>query len=134
MPRFSRLVVFAMGLAFGLVLWLAPAFLFGVYEPWDGQNPAYVLALLGTGLILGFLAPTQLFTAVAGVFTGQLLVLLGRVFANPASSELWMVGVVFLAGYTFVATGIGAALGGVLRRRLSPVPRGDDRRGRTTES
>lgn len=131
MRRLSRLAVFAVGLALGLALWLGPAFFFGLSEPWDGQSLAYVLALLGVGLILGFLAPTQLFTTVAGVFTGQLLVLLGRVFANPASSELWMVGVVFLAGYTFVATGIGAFLGGVLRHRFSPVSRGEDRRSRT---
>jgi hypothetical protein len=131
MPRLSRLAVFAVGLALGLALWLVPVFLFGVSEPWAGQTPAYVLALLGTGLVVGFLGPTQLFTTVAGVFTGQLLVLLGRVLANPAGSELWMVSVVFLAGYTFVATGIGAALGGLLRRRLSPVSRGEDRRSRS---
>jgi hypothetical protein len=53
------------------------------------------------------------------VFLGQLLVLLSRVVTSPENSELWLVGVVMLAGYTFVATGIGALLGGLLRRRVS---------------
>jgi hypothetical protein len=30
------------------------------------------------------------------------------------------VGVVMLAGYTFVAAGVGSLLGGLLRRRLHP--------------
>jgi hypothetical protein len=38
-----------------------------------------------------------------------------------------MVGVVLLAGYTFVATGIGALLGGALRRRLGPDAGGNRR-------
>jgi hypothetical protein len=46
-------------------------------------------------------------------------VLLWRVVRSPETSELWLVGVVMLAGYTFVATGVGALLGSFLRRRLS---------------
>jgi hypothetical protein len=84
--------------------------------------------LLLSGLLLGFLGSAHSFAAVAGVFLGQLVVLLGRVVSSPDTSALWMVGLVFLAGYTFVATGLGAVLGTVLRRRLAPVSRGEDRR------
>jgi hypothetical protein len=90
------------------------------YEPWDGNTPAYPLALAVCGLLLGFLAPGRLGAAVVGIFLGQLAVLIWRVVASPASGELWPVGVVMLAGYTFVAAGVGSLLGGLLRRRLHP--------------
>jgi hypothetical protein len=95
--------------------------------PWDGNGPWYQLALLAGGLVLGFLGPGRPGAAVAGMFGGQLAILLWRVATRPGSSELWMVGVVLLAGYTFVAGGIGALLGGALRRRLGPDA-ADDRR------
>jgi hypothetical protein len=89
-------------------------------EPWVGTGPWYQLALVAGGLVLGFLGPGRPGAAVAGIFAGQLAILLWRVMTRPASSELWMVGVVLLAGYTFVAAGIGALLGSALRRRLGP--------------
>jgi hypothetical protein len=119
-PRLSRRVLFALGFLIGLALWLVPAGFLHQSEPWDGNGPAYPLALLGSGLLLGFLAGGHPGTIAASVFLGQLAVLLYRVVASPENSELWLVGVVMLAGYTFVATGLGALLGGVLRRRVGP--------------
>jgi hypothetical protein len=130
MPKLSRLAVYIVGAALGLALWLIPSTFFGLSEPWDAEGPAYVIALLVAGLLLGFFGPNQLFAAVTGIFTGQLVLLLGGVLAHPGSDGLWMVGVVFLAGYTFVAGGVGAALGSALRHRVAPVPRGEDRRTR----
>jgi hypothetical protein len=120
MPRLSRLAVLLTGFIIGLGLWLLPALLLHESEPWDGKRPWYQLALVVSGLLLGFLGPGRPGAAVAGVFAGQLVVLLWRVVAHPETSELWLVGVIFLAGYTFVAAGIGALLGGALRRRLGP--------------
>jgi hypothetical protein len=124
----SRRTVFVLGFVLGLAIWLVPATFLGQAEPWDGDRPWYVVALLLSGLLLGYLGSAHSFAAVAGMFAGQLVVLLGRVVSSPDNSALWMVGVVFLAGYTFVATGLGAVLGTVLRRRLAPVQRGEDRR------
>jgi hypothetical protein len=124
----SRRTVFVVGFLLGLAIWLVPATFLGQSEPWDGNGPWYSLALLLGGLLLGYLGSAHSFAAVAGIFAGQLVVLLGRVISSPENSELWLVGVVFLAGYTFVATGLGAVLGTVLRRRLAPAPRGEDRR------
>ena len=70
--------------------------------------------------MLGFFGPSRIAAAVASVFLGQLVVLLWRVIASPENSELWLVGVVMLAGYSFVATGFGALLGSIFRRRLAP--------------
>jgi hypothetical protein len=120
MPRLSRPAVLLIGFAIGLSLWLLPALVLHESEPWDGNGPWYQLALVAAGLILGFFGPGRPGSAVAGVFGGQLAVLLWRVVTRPETSELWLVGVVFLAGYTFVATGIGALIGSALRHRLGP--------------
>jgi hypothetical protein len=119
-PRLSRRAILALSFIIGLALWLIPAGFLHQPEPWDGNGPAYPLALFGSGLLLGFLTPGRTGTIVAGVFLGQLAVLLWRVVAIPENSALWLVGVVMLAGYTFVATGVGALIGSVLRRRMHP--------------
>jgi hypothetical protein len=128
MPRLSRLAVFIVGAALGLSLWVVPALLSDESLPWNSQGPVYAVGLLIIGFILGFLGPGQPIAVVAGVFIGQLLVLLSRIVATSATSELWLVSTMLLAGYTVVAGGIGTMLGNALRRRLVPVPRGGDRR------
>ena len=127
MPRLSRRAVLAIGFVIGLALWLAPATFLNQAEPWDGNSPAYPIALLGSGLLLGFFGPGRAGAAAAGVFLGQLAVLLWRVVVSPENSELWLVGVVMLAGYTFVATGLGALVGSVLRRRVTSEPQAERR-------
>lgn len=128
MPRLSRLAVFTVGAALGLTLWAVPALLSDEPLPWDSRGPVYAVALVIIGFILGFLAPGQLIATVMGVFIGQLVVLLARVATNSATSPLWLVSAMLLAGYTVVAAGIGAVLGNALRRRVGPVPRTGERR------
>jgi hypothetical protein len=126
-PQLSRRTVLLLGFVIGLAIWLIPARFLGQAEPWDGNSPAYPLALFASGLLLGLLAPGKPGAAATGVFLGQLLVLLSRVVTSPENSELWLVGVVMLAGYTFVASGIGALLGGLIRRRLGYAQEADRR-------
>ena len=128
MPRLSRLMVFVTGTILGLALWIVPTLFSGEPLPWDSQGPVFAVALLLLGLFLGFLGPSQTIAAVIGLFVGQLLVLLGRVIANPSTSALWLVSAMLLAGYSFVAGGLGALLGGRIRHRFGPIPRGGDRR------
>ena len=127
MPRLSRLAVFILGAALGLALWVVPALLSDDSLLWNSQGPLYAVGLLIIGFVLGFLGPGKPVATVAGVFFGQLLVLLSRVL-TASTSELWLVSGMLLAGYTVVASGIGALLGNVLRRKLVPVPRRGDRR------
>jgi hypothetical protein len=128
MPRLTRLAVFIVGTTLGLVLWAVPALLLDEPLPWDSRGPLYAVALLIIGIFLGFVGPGQLIAALSGLFIGQLIVLLARVVANPATSELWLVSGMLLAGYTFVAAGLGAVLGSALRRRYGRVPRTGERR------
>jgi hypothetical protein len=124
--QLSRRTILLVGFVIGLAIWLIPARLLGQAEPWDGNSPAYPLALFTGGFLLGLLGPGKPGAAATGIFLGQLIVLLVRVVRSPENSELWLVGVIMLAGYTFVFSGIGALLGGLLRRRLGPAQ--DDRR------
>jgi hypothetical protein len=128
LPTLSRRLVVVMGFVLGLAIWLVPSTFLGHREPWDGNGPWYAVALVAAGIILGFLGSGHPFSAVVGVFLGQVVVLLSRVISSPETSELWLVGVVMLGGYTFVATGIGAGLGALGRRKLAPVSRSGDRR------
>ena len=128
MPRLSRQAVFIAGSALGLALWVVPALFSEDPLPWDSQGPVYAVVLLLIGLVLGFLGPGQLIAAISGLLLGQLLVLLGRVITNPATRDLWLVSAMLLAGYTFVAAGLGAIVGNTLRRRFDPIPRAGERR------
>jgi hypothetical protein len=126
-PQLSRRTVLLVGFVIGLAIWLIPARFLGQSEPWDGNSPAYPLALFASGLLLGLIGPGKPAAAATGVFLGQLLVLISRVLRSPENSELWLVGVVMLAGYSYVATGVGALLGGLVRRRIGPVQEADRR-------
>jgi hypothetical protein len=130
MPRLTRPAVLIAGFALGLAIWALPSLLFHQAEPWNGQGPAYALTLVVAGLLLGFFGPRQLFASVAGVFGGQVVVVLTRMIRSPGANEVWMVSVMLVAGYTFVATGAGAVLGTLLRQRVSPIHRGEERRSR----
>jgi hypothetical protein len=123
----SRRTVVVTGFVLGVVLWLAPTLLFAGGQPWDGKGPAYPLVLLAAGLLLGFLGPGRPGAAATGLFLGQLVVLLWRVWSSPETSELWLVSLAILAGYTYIVTGIGALVGSFVRHRFGPRPQ-DDRR------
>jgi hypothetical protein len=129
MPRLSRRAVLTVGFVIGMAVWLVPWLLLHESVPWDGHGPAYPVTLFLIGLVLGFLGPGRPGASVAGVFAGQLLVLIYLVVNNPANRELWMVSVLLLGGYTFVVTGIGGFLGGELRRRFLPQAEADRRVG-----
>lgn len=105
------------GVALGAGIWVLSASITGSHEPWDAPGLYYAMALLGAGLIGGFLVPGHWAEVALGVFTGQAVVLLARVLAEPASGGLWPLGVLLLGLYSLVAL-VGAGLGSGLRRML----------------
>ena len=112
-PR--RWSAFLLGLILGSAIWLSSPWITGRSEPWDAEGGYYPGALLATGALGGFLIPLHWPAVTFGIFTGQLLVILGGVLADPASGGLWPLGVVFLSVYSVLAL-VGALLGAVLRR------------------
>jgi hypothetical protein len=107
------------GLALGAGIWLLSASITGRQEPWDSPGMYYPSALLGAGLLGGFLIPGHWAEVGVGIFTGQAVVLLGRTMADPGSGGLWPLGLLVLALYSLLALlggGVGAALRRLLRR------------------
>ena len=119
MPRIRpSLAAFLIGLAIGAAIWWLSPLITGRREPWDAGSGYYEGALLGAGLLGGFLLPGHSGRFVAGIFVGQVLVLLGAVLKDPSSGGLWPLGVVFLALYSLLAL-LGAMLGAGVRRLRS---------------
>ena len=107
-----------MGLAIGAAIWLLSPLITGRREPWDAEGGYYAGALLASGLLGGLLLPERSGGLVAGIFVGQVVVLLGGVLSDPSSGGLWPLGVVFLALYSLLAL-VGATLGSGVRRLRS---------------
>jgi hypothetical protein len=118
-PRLERPIQISSGLPIGLVLgaaiWVLSASITGRQEPWDSPGMYYAAALLGAGLIGGFLVPAHWAEVAVGVFIGQAVVLLARVLADPADGGLWPLGVLLLGFYSLLSL-LGAGLGSRLRR------------------
>lgn len=117
--RLARWTYVSTGLPIGLVLgaaiWVLSASLTGRHEPWDASGMYYPGALVAAGLVGGVLVPGHWGEVAVGVFTGQALVLLGRVLSDPGTGGLWPLGLVVLALYSLLAL-VGALLGSALRR------------------
>ena len=111
---------FLIGLSLGAAIWLLSPLVTGRREPWDAEGAYYVGTLFGAGILGGLAVPTHWGSTTFGVFTGQALVLLGGVLAEPASGGLWPLGLVFLGFYSVLAlfgTGVGATLHRLWTRR-----------------
>jgi Na+/H+-dicarboxylate symporter len=63
-----------------------------------------------------------------GIFSGQAMVLMARVLAEPGSGGLWPLGILLLALYSLLAL-LGAGLGSALRRRAAKSGRGESTSG-----
>ncbi len=109
------------GLALGAGIWVLSASITGHREPWDSPGIYYAAALLGSGVIGGFLVPGHWAEVAVGVFAGQAVVLLARVLADPTSGGLWPLGLLFLGLYSLVSL-LGAGLGSGLRRIVGGRP------------
>ena len=103
------------GLALGAAIWVLSASITGRPEPWDATGIYYPGALLIAGFLGGLLVPGHWGEVAVGVYTGQALVLLGRVLSDPGSGGLWPLGLVMLALYSLIALA-GAILGSAIRR------------------
>ncbi len=103
------------GLALGAAIWVLSGWVTGRQEPWDAPGPYYLAALLGAGVVGGFLVPGHWGEVAVGVYAGQALVLLGRVLSDTGDGGLWPLGLLVLALYSLVAL-VGALLGSALRR------------------
>jgi hypothetical protein len=109
-----------LGLALGAGIWILSGSIAGRPEPWDSPSQVYIAELIGAGVVGGLLIPGHWIEVAVGIFTGQALVLLARVMAEPAEGGLWPLGLLFVAIYSLLAL-FGAVLGAGVRRFLGPT-------------
>ena len=114
---------FVIGAIGGAGVWLLSPLVTGHAEPWDAASGYYSGALFLAGLLGSLAVPTHPVVVVVGIFAGQVLVLMGRVVADPASGGLWPLGILFLGLYSVVAL-VGAVVGSVVGRRRDHAPPG----------
>ena len=90
----------------GGIIWAASPMISGFIEPWDADSPYYFVSLAGSGLVLGVWSPVKIWVHYLGAMLGQLAYLLVFIDASP----FFLLGVLFLMGYTFLVL-IGAFIG-----------------------
>jgi hypothetical protein len=126
MESLSGRSAFVIGLVCGAIIWVLSPLITGQAEPWDAAGAYYPGALFIAGLLASLALPANAGRVALGIFAGQVLVLIGRVIADPSSGGLWPLGILFLALYSVLAL-IGARLGsalGVRRQQQERSPRG----------
>lgn len=112
---------FSVAFVCGAAIWFLAPFVTGHAEPWDADGAFYLLALLVTGAIAGWLTPRKIAPILPGIALGQFLYMLLVLPIGP----LWFVGLVSLFVYGIVAL-VAAFISSRLRslwRRVDPTPR-----------
>jgi hypothetical protein len=107
-------LAFGVAAVLGAAVWALSVPLTGMSEPWDAEGPYYVVALAVAGAIAGGIVPRHPVAQYTGVILGQAAYEL--VFLQLGA--LFVLGLAFLAGYSFIFLA-AAAITGSLRRGRS---------------
>jgi hypothetical protein len=99
------------------LVWACSPWFTGQREPWAAEFPFYVVALLVAGAVAGGLTPKPLWAHYLGSFIGQLSYELIFLKIGP----LFVLGAVFLLGYSLVFVA-AAAIMGYIRLRFENAP------------
>lgn len=84
--------------ALSATVWALSLPLTGKPEPWDAESPYYFLALGVAGAISGTVVPKRLWAHYVGAVLGQVAYELAFLKLGP----LFIVGLLFLAGYSLI--------------------------------
>ena len=96
--RNRALLATAVSAALGAVIWALSIPITGKIEPWDAESPYYFVALAIAGAISGVIVPKRLWAHYVGAVLGQVAYGLAFLKLGP----LFIVGLVFLAGYSLI--------------------------------
>jgi hypothetical protein len=87
------------------LIWASSPWLVGYSEPWDAGGQFYGLSLLIAGSVSGWLSPRPLWAHYFGAFVGQL----GYEVIFLSVGPLFILGAIFLVGYSLIFLGAAAA-------------------------
>jgi hypothetical protein len=105
----SAIPAFLVALVASALVWGLSPLITGHPEPWDADGLYYVGALTVTGMVTGGFFPRPLWAHYLGSVVGQLTYELIFLKLGP----LFVVGIVFLLGYSVVFLVAAAIAGGV---------------------
>ena len=86
------------------VIWALSIPITGKSEPWDADSAYYFVALAVAGAISGAVVPKRLWAHYVGAVLGQIAYELAFLKLGP----LFIVGLIFLAGYSLIFLGAAA--------------------------
>ena len=102
-PKPRSWVTVLVSAAAGALIWALSPWLTGHQEPWDADGLFYVAALVVAGSVAGAITPRPLWGLYLGVLIGQF----GYDLITQRIGPLFLIGAVFLLGYSviFLQTG-----------------------------
>ena len=103
--------------AAGALVWALSPWLTGHVEPWDADGLFYAGALIVAGSVAGAITPRPLWALYLGALIGQF----GYELIIQRIGPLFLIGAVFLLGYSVIFLA-AAALAGSIRGRLASRP------------
>jgi hypothetical protein len=92
------LLALVVSAALSATVWALSIPLTGKGEPWDAESPYYFVALAVAGAISGAVVPKRLWAHYLGAILGQVAYELAFLKLGP----LFVIGLVFLAGYSLI--------------------------------
>ena len=92
------LLALVVSAALSAAVWALSIPLTGKAEPWDAESPYYIVALAFAGVISGTVVPKRLWAHYLGAILGQVAYELAFLKLGP----LFIIGLVFLAGYSLI--------------------------------
>ena len=101
----------------GAAIWLLSPTFTGRIEPWDAKGPYYWVALLVSGILVGWIEPEKCLTTSLWIVAGQVLAILGGVlFGGRDIGLLIPMGIIALLIFSAPCYA-GAFVGAWIRRR-----------------
>ena len=80
----------------GAAIWVFSPMVTGRAEPWDAHSPYYWIALLISGVVVGWIEPKKFLTSSLWVPVGQALTIVGGIFFNGRDAGLFPLGLIAL--------------------------------------
>ena len=114
--RKSAVLAFFLAAGLTAAVWALSLPLTGKAEPWDSEGLYYFAAMAITGAVSGAIIPKHFPIQYAGAVTGQAAYELIFLESGP----LFVLGLLFLAGYCVIFLGT-AAVAAALRKRIQDV-------------
>ena len=113
---------FMLAMALGAAIWFASPVMTGHREPWDARSPYYILALTGTGAMMGVLQPRPWWLWGVAIYAGQCIAVFALTWLRHSDLGLFVpLGMFMLAIYTGLSF-VGSAVGAWLRRIATRAP------------